>query len=145
MMLFVRDVAASRRVSTSSARQWLCALEKEHGREIVGRLGKRLFTTDAALAKVVPGWAANDDRASHRLADRIGVVWRRVTELTRVVRALEERLREIASIVEELGGRRVVWLLESDIDIRGSASKSGHLRRSASPVIAGNRQQAPHG
>lgn len=119
-LLFVRDIAARRRISVSAAREWLAELERMHGPGvIVGRRGKRLFTTDVALARAVTGWepAASDVPTLRRLEQRVSKAWARVTGLIAAMRVFHERLNEVATVVEHQTGRRFAWRQEAEITI----------------------------
>lgn len=48
------EIAKDRGVSIRTARRWLLALEKQHGAAVVGRRGRKVFTTRAALEEVAP-------------------------------------------------------------------------------------------
>lgn len=76
--IFAEDLAARWRVHPSTARRWLRQLERAHGGRVVARLGKRLYTTDHALARVGPGGEQADS-----LADRVAQLEERVARLTR--------------------------------------------------------------
>lgn len=96
-MLFVRDVAARRGVDTSTARRWLVDLERQHGARIVGRLGKRLYTTEEALAEVGPSIARLDlgQETARRLGNRLTNCTLRLGRLADTVRELTERVARL--------------------------------------------------
>lgn len=74
--LSTSDIARARGCDPATARRWLVQLEAKHGPTVVARRGRKLFTTVAALERVVPTWRSQPDDA-----DR--------------VRALEERVEEL--------------------------------------------------
>jgi hypothetical protein len=98
-LLYVKDVARLRGVDESTARRWLVALEKRHGPAVVGRIGRKLFTTETGLARVAPAMAPprTERDGGHRFGNRLSQLWRRVTELAGTVRRLGERMARIES------------------------------------------------
>jgi glutathione S-transferase len=62
----VTQLAAARGISRWTARRWLQALEAQWGPRVVTRRGRRMVTTDAALARVAP-WAGADAATDRRL------------------------------------------------------------------------------
>jgi hypothetical protein len=99
-LLYVKDVAHLRGVDESTARRWLVALEKRHGSAIVGRIGRKIFTTEAGLARVAPAIAPSrtERDAAHRLGNRLSQLWRRVSELASSVRGLGERVARLETL-----------------------------------------------
>ena len=89
--LYAGDIATLRGVSQSTARAWMAALERQHGSRVVGRIGKRLFTTERALSLVAPELVASSPCAA-TLEQRI----RRVEVSLRMLRdglaALDRKL-----------------------------------------------------
>jgi hypothetical protein len=86
--LCARDIAERRRISLSAARRWLAELEAKHGPLVVGRIGHRLFTTEEALARVMPGFGSRRTDPSAALEERL----RRLARSVRVMQAAVERL-----------------------------------------------------
>ena len=86
--LYARDIAERRRISLSAARRWLAELAEKHGPLIVGRVGNRLFTTEEALARVVPELRGRRNDCSAALEERL----RRLTRTVRTMQLAIERL-----------------------------------------------------
>lgn len=98
-LLFVTDVAKLRKISRSAARAWLASLEREHGARVVQRLGRKLCTTERALAAVLPdaGEHTLPSRRLNALESRIRRVAAHVHQLDRVVRDLRSEVLEVAA------------------------------------------------
>ena len=86
--LYARDIAERRRISVSAARRWLAELEEKHGALVVGRVGHRLFTTEEALAQVVPGFGGRRKDPNAALEEKL----RRLARTVRVMQVAVERL-----------------------------------------------------
>ncbi len=86
--LYAHDVAVLRGVSTSTARAWLALLERRYGPRVVGRVGKRLFTTESSLARIGP------DFANGRLRD--AALEQRIRRIEKAVRILRDAIAELS-------------------------------------------------
>lgn len=90
--IFARDVAKMRGVSIRSAQRWLAAFERKHPLA-VGRIGLKLYTTEAALREVAPRWSGPEGDVEQRLKDCEDTV----DDLARRLRALESEVRRNAA------------------------------------------------
>ena len=95
-LLFSGDVARLRGVSVPQARKCLVDLEAKHGGAVVGYVGRRRFTTEAALLTIAPPWRGptNDPET------RIRALETGLAEMTRRFRVAEShaiRLRALES------------------------------------------------
>jgi hypothetical protein len=61
-----------RLLDESTARRGLAALERRHGPAVVGRIGKKLFTTEAGLVQIAPALALPRTEGMRRTAWAIG-------------------------------------------------------------------------
>lgn len=86
-------IAARYKISHSSAYRWLLATERKYGVAVVGRRGRHMFTTVAALETVAPR-AMGDRKYLSELDERVTDNEKRldatITELARVKRELNE-------------------------------------------------------
>lgn len=101
--LYASDIAERRRISVSAARRWLAELEEKHGPLVVGRVGRRLFTTEEALARVVPGFGGRRKDVGAVLEERLRRLARTVRGMKASIERLEARLARCASV--EIGIR----------------------------------------
>jgi hypothetical protein len=99
--IYAPDLAAHLGISRQRAHEMLVGLEKTYGKRIVGRQGKRPYTTARALARVTPGLGEDYGLEPEigSLKDRQTVTENRIDILARTVSQLRGEVRKLSKLV----------------------------------------------
>jgi glutaredoxin 2 len=96
-LLFSGDIARLRGITAPHAYKWLVAVEKRYGETVVGRIGNRPYTTEAAMATFAPRWRGPDGDFEQRLKD----CEETVDQLSRDLKVLTVSLRRLGIATKE--------------------------------------------
>lgn len=97
--LSVGEVARARGLHRSTVYRWFVELERVHGARVIGRRGRKLFTTDDALEEVAPACKTRD-REERRLRDleaRVADVEVRADKHAEQIGDLSREFRKLAA------------------------------------------------
>ena len=81
-MLFASDIARMQKVDIETAQRWLRKWEVQHGPSIVGRVGRRRYTTIEAMEQVGPA----QNRATDLLGGKVKDLSERVGNIENILR-----------------------------------------------------------
>lgn len=95
----VAEVAKERGLHRSTVYRWFVELERLHGARVIGRRGRRLFTTDEALELVSPIGSSSRERETRSHREREA---RRVADLETRIADAEVRADKHAEQISDL-------------------------------------------